>query len=124
LTIFKKDGKNFRQKVKLGNYLRRGKGMVLNVQLSTNCELGCFRNKTKYFSLHQQPIFSVLTTTQAIDPLSLYRDFPGKTLQKFIFWQATSVCVADLNLVPHSQSSLTFIMQVLEVFCYEIHTIF
>jgi hypothetical protein len=31
-----------------GNYLYKGKGMVPNVQLSTNCGFGCFRIKTKY----------------------------------------------------------------------------
>ena len=47
-----------------------------------NCGLGCFRNKTKYFSLHLQPIFCWLTTEQAVDPFTLYRDFHENTNNK------------------------------------------
>jgi hypothetical protein len=61
---------------KRGNSLYRGKGMLLHVQLSTNCGLGCFKNKTKYFLFTNSHFLSGLTTAQAVDPLPLYRDFP------------------------------------------------
>jgi hypothetical protein len=51
--------------------------MVPHVQGSSNCELGCFKNETKHFFLLKQPLFSGLKTAQAVDPLLLYRDFPG-----------------------------------------------
>jgi hypothetical protein len=51
--------------------------MVLHVQWSTNCGLGCFKNETKKFSLHKQPLFSPMMTAEAVDHLPLYRDFPN-----------------------------------------------
>jgi hypothetical protein len=57
--------------------------MVPHVQLSINCGLGCFSNKTKK-SLHQQPIFSRLTTAQVVDPLPLYKDFPDLSLYNLL----------------------------------------
>jgi hypothetical protein len=58
-----------------GNSLYRGK--VPHVQSSTNCGLGCFKTKTKYFFCTNSHFLSGLTTAQAIDPLPLYRDFPA-----------------------------------------------
>jgi hypothetical protein len=34
-------------------------------------------NKKSIFPLNKEPIFSGLTTAQAVDPLPLNRDFPG-----------------------------------------------
>jgi hypothetical protein len=50
--------------------------MVPHVQSSTNCGLGCFKNKTKFFLCTNSHFLSGLTTAQAVDPLSVYRDFP------------------------------------------------
>jgi hypothetical protein len=54
--------------------------MVSHVQSSTNSGLGCFKNKTKYFLCTNSHFLSGLTTAQAVDPLPLYRDFPGFSL--------------------------------------------
>jgi hypothetical protein len=56
--------------------------MVPHVLLSTNCGVGCFKNKTKYFLCTNNHFLSGLTTAQAVDPLPVYRDFPGWTIQK------------------------------------------
>jgi hypothetical protein len=55
----------------------QGKVMVQHVQLSTNCGLGCFKNKTKYFICTNSHFFTGYMTEQAVDPLPLYSDFPG-----------------------------------------------
>jgi hypothetical protein len=47
------------------------------VPLSTPCGLGCFRHRTKYIYFQLKPIFSGFTTVQAVDSISLYRDFPS-----------------------------------------------
>jgi hypothetical protein len=60
-----------------GNSLYRGKGMVPHVQLSINCGLGCFKNKTKYFLCTNSHFLGGLMTAQAVDPLPLFRDFPA-----------------------------------------------
>jgi hypothetical protein len=67
----------FRSSAHAGNSLYRGKGMVPHVQSSTNYGLGCFKNKTKYFLCTNSHFLSGLTIVQAVDPLPLYRDFPG-----------------------------------------------
>jgi hypothetical protein len=51
--------------------------MVLHVQLSTNSKLGCLRNKKNIFLSTNSQFFNGLTTVQVVDPLPLYRDFPG-----------------------------------------------
>jgi hypothetical protein len=46
--------------------------MVPHMRLSTDCGLGCFRNKTKYYLLYtNSKFFSGLTTAQEVDPLPL-----------------------------------------------------
>jgi hypothetical protein len=50
--------------------------MVPHVQSSTNCGLGCFKNKTKNFLCTNSHFLSGLTTAQAVDPLPVYKDFP------------------------------------------------
>jgi hypothetical protein len=53
--------------------------MAPHVQPSTNCGLGCFKNKTKYFFCTNSHFLSGLTTAQAVDPLPpLYRDSLSK----------------------------------------------
>jgi hypothetical protein len=51
--------------------------MVPHVLSSTNCGLGCFKNNTKYFLCTNSHFLSGMTTTQAVDPLPLYRYFPA-----------------------------------------------
>jgi hypothetical protein len=53
--------------------------MVPHVLSSTNCGLGCFKNTTKYFFCTNSHFLSGLTTAQVVDPLPVYRDFPGWT---------------------------------------------
>jgi hypothetical protein len=71
-----KKARQWVRNIESGNYLYRGKGMVLHVQSSTNYGLGCFKNKRKYSLCTNSHFFSGLTTAQAVDPLPLYRDFP------------------------------------------------
>jgi hypothetical protein len=54
----------------------QGEGDGTHVQSSTNCGLGCFKNKINYFLCTNSHFLSALTTAQAVDPLPLYRDFP------------------------------------------------
>jgi hypothetical protein len=44
--------------------------MVPHVQLSTNCELGFFKNKTNIFLCTNSQFLSGLTTAQAVDTLT------------------------------------------------------
>jgi hypothetical protein len=39
--------------------------------MSINCELGWFRNKTKYFLCNESQFLSGLKTAQAVDPIPL-----------------------------------------------------
>jgi hypothetical protein len=55
-----------------GNFLYRRKGMVPHVMLSTNCGLGCFRNKTKCFLHTDSQFFGELTTAQEVDVRPVY----------------------------------------------------
>jgi hypothetical protein len=56
------------------------KGMALHMLLPINCGLGCFRHKQFFFLLTNSQLLSGLMTAQAVNPLSLFRDFPGKGL--------------------------------------------
>jgi hypothetical protein len=59
--------------------------MVLHVQSSTNCGLGCFKNKAKFFFCTNSHFLSGLTTAQVVDPLPVYRDFPAWKLKAYSF---------------------------------------
>ncbi len=56
--------------------------MVLHVQLSTSCGLGCFRNKTEYFLCTSIRI-SGLMTAQVVDPYT--KIFTDRT-NKIVGW--------------------------------------
>jgi hypothetical protein len=68
--------------------------MVPNVQSSTNCGLGCFKNKTKKFLCTNSHFLSGLTTAQAVDPLPLHRDFPDT---EDLFCDVTLDTLLDIN---------------------------